>query len=208
VTASDNIGIVEAFIEYRYGDGPETKVKMSGLGYYTAVRTYTYDVMVPVNILEPIHYTIVLNDMAGNKVERTGTVTIMDSIAPFADAGFDVVVKRGTIVVLNSSASSDNIGITNWTWMVDYGTGTDSIEGMVIEQKFNKAGTFTITLTVKDGYGNIGTDTVTINVERTEEKNRSYLVYSVFVMIIVLVVLISVYFLIIRRKSVEYQGKL
>lgn len=43
-------------------------------------------------------------------------VTVNDSEAPVSDAGPDLSVKVGEVLKLNGSESSDNIGITNYTW--------------------------------------------------------------------------------------------
>ena len=39
-----------------------------------------------------------------------------DITSPFADAGVDQVVNEDTVVTLDGSASTDNVGITQYTW--------------------------------------------------------------------------------------------
>jgi len=206
VTASDNIGIVEAMIIYRFDEGKETSAKMSGSGYYMAIRTFTYDLSVPLNGLEPIHYRIVLTDQAGNSVECDGTVMVKDSIGPVADAGADIVVKQGTTVVLNGSMSTDNIVITNWTWRWEEGSEEVVLEGISVIYRFKRAGTYIVTLTVKDGSGNVGTDTMTVVVEKTDGKDRSYQFFSLLVILPLLSLIITLP-LIIKRKRKQSIGK-
>ncbi|MCU0799638.1 MAG: PKD domain-containing protein, partial [Candidatus Thermoplasmatota archaeon] len=181
--------------------------KMSGLGYYMAIRTFTYDLSVPLNGLEPIHYRIVLTDQAGNSVECDGTVMVKDSIGPVADAGTDIVVKQGTTVVLNGSMSTDNIGITNWTWRWEEGPEEVVLEGMQVSFRFDREGTYIVTLTVRDGSGNVGLDTITVAVEGSNEKGSSYMVYILLALMLVLFVSIMSYFLVIKRKKPEGNEK-
>jgi hypothetical protein len=147
----------------------------------------------------------VLTDQAGNSVECDGTVMVKDSIGPVADAGTDIFVKQGTTVVLNGSMSTDNIGITNWTWRWEEGPEEVVLEGMQVSFRFDKVGAYTVELAVIDGSGNEGTDTITVEVESSDEKGGSYLVYFLLTISFMMFVTVSLYFLIIKRKNLEWK---
>ncbi len=60
--------------------------------------------------------TLNVTDNEGNWNTDTMNITVKDVTSPIAKAGSDQTVKQGDIVIFNGSASSDNVGIVNWTW--------------------------------------------------------------------------------------------
>jgi len=103
--------------------------------------------------------SLIVRDAAGNTATDTAMLTVLDITAPVADAGPDQTVTEGTDAVFDMYASTDNVEIVSATW-----TFTDVVpltfEGATLWYSFDNAGTFVITLTVVDGAGNLGTDTV------------------------------------------------
>jgi len=101
-------------------------------------------------------------------IPRSYSVTIvvqppLDVINPVADAGPDQIVFEGTTVTFDGSASSDNVGITDYTWtFIDVTTKT--LHGEKPTYTFNTPGVYTVTLKVTDAAGNWDTDTVVITV--------------------------------------------
>jgi len=91
-------------------------------------------------------------------------LAIQDPTHPIADAGDDRAVVVGTLVELNGSASSDDVGVTNFTWVL---AGDDSfvLYGETVRHRFVTVGTHVVTLNVSDADGNWDTDAVTIAVE-------------------------------------------
>jgi PKD repeat protein len=108
-------------------------------------------------------YTVTLNvtDADGNWAIDTVVVTVMDITSPIANAGADQKVGEDTSVTFDASGSSDNVGIVSYEW--DFGDGTIGTEKKP-SHTFTAIGDYTVTLTVKDAAGNIGTDTVTVTV--------------------------------------------
>jgi parallel beta-helix repeat protein len=113
----------------------------------------------------PGTYTITLKvtDLAGNSATDTVIITVLDVTKPTANAGSDKTVNEDTLVTLDASDSSDNVGIVSYTW-----TFTDvtvkTLTGAKPTYTFNTPGVYAITLNVTDAAGNWATDTVVITV--------------------------------------------
>jgi len=82
--------------------------------------------------------------------------------APVADAGPDQTVSAGQSVNFSGEGSYDPDGnITNYAWHFgDGSTGT----GITIYNTYDNPGTYTVTLSVTDDKGSVGTDTAVITV--------------------------------------------
>jgi parallel beta-helix repeat protein len=170
--------------------GPDITVDMneefwlSANGSWDNVRILSYDWIVRgeglfltpngrvVNLtLEiPGNYTAELTcrDLEGNKGSDTMTITVLDNVPPVADAGPDVEVDQGTLVVLDGSESYDNVGISKWDWYVDYKGSNVHLRGVSVSFSFDAAGVHTVTLYVTDEYGLISTDKMTVTVRDIE----------------------------------------
>jgi parallel beta-helix repeat protein len=90
---------------------------------------------------------------------------VLDTIKPTAEAGQDQTVDTGAIVAFDASSSTDNIGIVNYEW--NFGDSTTG-SGQTTTHTYASAGTYTVTLTVRDAAGNTATDTTVITVLSTE----------------------------------------
>ena len=82
-----------------------------------------------------------------------------DTIAPTAYASKDMSGVTGVELAFDGTGSKDNVRIMEYIW--DMGDGT-TITGAQPKHTYKKAGTYTVTLTVKDVKGN--TDTAEISV--------------------------------------------
>src|SRR3990172_3398950 len=105
--------------------------------------------------------TLTVRDAAGNTDTDTMTVTVADITSPTSNAGLDQNVDQGTLVTLDGSGSTDNVGIANYTWtFVDGGPLT--LYGVGPTHTFAQSGTYVATLTVRDAAGNTNADTMTV----------------------------------------------
>ncbi|MFO7618762.1 MAG: PKD domain-containing protein [Thermoplasmata archaeon] len=114
--------------------------------------------------------TLTVRDAAGNTDIDTMVVTVTvippaaDTTPPVADAGPDQTVGAGTLVTFTGAGSSDNVGITNYTWNFTFGGSAVKLYGVSPEFNFTIAGIYSVTLTVKDAASNTGVDTMTVTV--------------------------------------------
>ncbi|MEW6069410.1 MAG: PKD domain-containing protein, partial [Candidatus Thermoplasmatota archaeon] len=115
-------------------------------------------------------------DQAKNIMDPdTSNTFIIDTIKPVADAGNDQTINQHVLVILNGSRSTDvnGSGIVNYTWKF-----TDvvlyTLYGEKVNYTFHNAGTYSITLTIKDAAGNLDIDTLTITVKDTTPPTVDY----------------------------------
>ncbi len=103
---------------------------------------------------------LTVTDTGGNTDTDTITVTVKDEIDPTADAGDDMTVDEDMDVSFDASASSDNIEIASYTWMIE----GQEMNGETISHMFEDPGEYDVTLTVADTSGNEGSNTITVTV--------------------------------------------
>ncbi len=99
----------------------------------------------------------IANDSQAETQSPTWSFTTVedDNQDPTADAGEDRTVEEDTTVTFNGSGSSDNVGITDYTWTIE---GSE-YSGIEVQHTFNEPGNYTVTLNVSDEAGNSDTDT-------------------------------------------------
>ena len=148
--SSDNVGIVDW--EWSYEQGGST------------VRIHGERVNVTLEEPGSHVFTLTVTDARGLSGTDTLTALVRDSERPEAVAGPGQVVDQHTLVTLNGSGSSDNMGIASWTWTFDYGGSRRTLSGEVVKFLFNDEGSFQVVLTVEDAEGNRDTDVTAIRV--------------------------------------------
>jgi PKD repeat protein len=108
--------------------------------------------------------TLGVLDVALNWAEDTVTVTVLDTEPPVAAAPDLLGTEWEDEVVLDGSASTDNVGIVSWTWtFIDRFTDI-TLEGERVTYEFEEPGDYDVTLTVEDARGNSDSDTTVVTV--------------------------------------------
>lgn len=161
VTAQDDLDVTSAKI---FIDQDSTGVAMVEGPDDTFAYTYT----APMDSLASHSYYVAVYDAGGNtSIEPaqpgTYTITVTDDDAPVAKAGTDKSVLVAEEVIFDGSGSIDNVGITGYSW--EFGDGT-SAAGTIVSHTYNATGTYTVTLTVNDSAGNVGSDTTQVGVTK------------------------------------------
>ena len=154
--SADNVGIVNW--TWTAGEGDSGTV----LGYGPVLELSLPDA-------GALAVKLTVRDAEGNAAVDTLALLVLDTTPPVARAGEDIGVDQHTSVVLDGSASTDNVGIVQWTWTMS--TEVDDIllgSGGVVEHVFNDAGHFTIILTVMDATGRTGDDELELTVRDTD----------------------------------------
>jgi hypothetical protein len=121
---------------------------------------------------EAKEYTITLKviDTSGNADSGSTVkfdVNARDRIPPVADAGPDRTVEQGTVVTLDGSNSTDNVGIIEFVWSFTYDGAPRSLNGAIVTWDFSIPGVYLVVLTVSDAAGLTVTDDVSITVTDT-----------------------------------------
>jgi PKD repeat protein len=124
----------------------------------------------PYVFAQPGIYTVTLTvfDAAGLNDTDMATYTVNDVTDPIANAGPDQTVNSTDVVNFDGTASTDNVGITNFTWMFTYDGSPVGVYGATPSFTFITPGVYDVVLTVMDAGGNSNSDTVTITVEDNE----------------------------------------
>ena len=74
-------------------------------------------------------------------------------------------MRVGDAVGFDGSASTDNVGVVNWTWSIEHEGGTKTLYGRTIEFLFQGPGLYLVTLRVRDAAGLEATNTIAVVVE-------------------------------------------
>ncbi len=116
---------------------------------------------------EPGKYEVELNvtDSMGNYDADIIFITVQDVTKPTASISGETNVDEDVAVNLSASNTSDNVGVVNYTWIVD---GSE-MYGEKINHDFVNPGTSTVKLNVTDNAGNYDTMSMEIKVEDTTD---------------------------------------
>lgn len=90
-------------------------------------------------------------------------VSFKDTIPPVAEAGEDQMIQQFIRLTLNGSGSTDNIGITTYSWSFN-DSGSVILSGVKPTYVFNYIGSYLVNLTVFDAEGNNHTDSMWVYV--------------------------------------------
>ena len=110
---------------------------------------------------------MLVTDDDGNWDEDGMKVTVRDITPPVAVAGSDRAADQGQAVTMDGSGSTDNVGVTQYTWTFEYGGGTEELFGRTVQFPFEVPGDYTITLTATDAVGNSHQDAFDLHVRDT-----------------------------------------
>lgn len=137
-------------------------VGMSSIGEFGVLgASFLYDPVVPSGLYETLFY---VNDWSYQGAIELTNMTV-DNTPPVADAGPDATGVIDAVTWFDGTASSDNVGIANYTWdFLDGGGSPVTLYGPTPSFVFDQLGDYTITLTVRDGAGHMDTDTMLLSI--------------------------------------------
>jgi PKD repeat protein len=146
----DNVGVVNH--TWVFNDGVGNRV------LYGAAPSHLFSV--------PGIYTVTLNvsDAIGYFDTDQMIVTVLEIIKPIASAGPDKVVNEKQQTRFDGSASTDNVGVAQWSWAFNDGLNDVTLFGVSPAWIFMVSGVYLVTLNASDAAGNWNTDTMIVNV--------------------------------------------
>ena len=109
--------------------------------------------------------TLMVSDAAGYPGADEILVTVRDSTPPLAKAGTDMIVHQYTYFIFNGSASSDNMGIMNFSWSFEYDDEVINLYGEETSFYFVAPGIYVITLELFDFNDNRAEDSFVVHVQ-------------------------------------------
>jgi len=137
-----------------FGDESDLVVGQDAEHAYEAAGEYTF--------------TVYVDDGEFNE-SASANITVEASDPPVADAGADQTVDEGDTVTFDGSGSSDDVGVVNYTWTFTSGGSTVTLYGESPEHTFATAGSYNVTLTVKDAEDQTDTDSMMVTVEEPDD---------------------------------------
>lgn len=121
---------------------------------------------------------------------------------PVANAGPDQTVTSGEHVTFDGSGSTDDVGITNYTWSFVYGGNRWVLHGMVNNSfMFVQNGTYEVTLNVTDAEGNYSTDTMIVTVNEAQVNIFVEYWWGFLLAGILIVIIVTLYMIIYSELS-------
>lgn len=114
-------------------------------------------------------YSVTVSD--GFDSGATGSNVIIANVAPSVDAGPDAVVESGQTYDFSGTFSDPGVEDAPWSWVIDWGFGpntngqtNDQSSPVEASRQVCVAGDYTVTLTVTDKDGGVGSDDLTLTV--------------------------------------------
>ncbi|MGB7380658.1 MAG: PKD domain-containing protein [Rivularia sp. (in: cyanobacteria)] len=148
-------------IEWDFGDGNVVRSEgvkegvSEGLNYLNPTHIYanpgTYSV------------TLTITDSDGASTQDILTVTVNNAAPVIEELTGDTNINEGDIATF--SANATDAGNDNLTYRWDFGDGTESQVGKIVNHKYLDNGTYNVTITVEDENGASTQQTLTVNVD-------------------------------------------
>ena len=128
-------------------------------------------------VIDESSIALVEEYMFANVVENHSIHVVFEEIPndpPKAVAAVDVKSGLAPLLInFDGDESTDDTGITSYSW--NFGDGSPPATGILVSHTYTKAGVYTATLTVEDGTGEIGTDSITITINEPSWTEREAL---------------------------------
>ncbi|MDP6156208.1 MAG: PKD domain-containing protein [Candidatus Thermoplasmatota archaeon] len=117
--------------------------------------------------------TLEVTDKAGNLDLDYVNVTVVDTEKPVAYTGPDKTVRENELLRFDGSGSSDNAGVSNYSWQFTFDKKEIILYGENPVFLFDIAGYYNVSLVVKDAGGNEDRDFIVVTVKRNETTSVS-----------------------------------
>jgi len=189
--STDNVGIDSYTWTFTYNGAP---VSLDG-----ATVSFEFDIAGA--------YIVTLNvtDAAGNYDIATVTITVQASATDAAPTAVATVTPTsatvGTSVTFSSTGSSDDIGIVNYTWTFVYEDATVTRYTASFSFTFDAAGTYDVTLTVRDGSGQTDEATVSVTIETDDDEKTFIEQYGLPIGVLAALAIVALLAIMLMKKG-------
>jgi nitrous oxidase accessory protein NosD len=202
--SSDNLGIINWTWSFEYDN--------LQINLYGSEPSFVFDSAGVYNI------TLTVYDKAGNYASDVITVIVYDITDPVAVAGNNVTIYQNETVYFDGTNSWDNVGIMNWSWLIQLESQKSMIYGPKPAWTFLEVGNYSVELIVKDAESNQNSDSIWINVlpltdtpgdeptkpsegdEPDKEVGQIVMMFSILVIILVIII-ITLFLFMFKRKT-------
>ena len=162
---NDNTGLVGIDINYTF----DSTIFHIAPMVHADGNLWRGSISVPINSTS-MDYAFHATDCSGNELHTSWRppemfLPVLDTIDPLAIPLVDRVISQLDNTAFSAHGSTDNIGITNFTWAIT-GEGLERVlYGMDVIYSFSLHGRYNVTLTVSDGAGNFHSSSgmITVN---------------------------------------------
>ncbi|MCU0799819.1 MAG: PKD domain-containing protein [Candidatus Thermoplasmatota archaeon] len=117
-------------------------------GEHRVITEKEFDFKFDIAGFYPVNLTVF--DFPGNSDTDSFNITVKDITDPIAIAQGDLTIDQGELALFNASLSSDNSGITNYTWTFKYDDEFLELYGRTTSFKFVIPGIYQVKLRVTD----------------------------------------------------------
>ena len=150
VEPMDNIGVERVNVEYWFENGEKLNVSMNNED-----SDFVLKIRIPLNTLGPMHYFYHMWDTSSNSNKtQIINVTIIDNDPPEAISQGDIYIDQNENALFNAQKSTDNLMITNHSWVFDYNDKTMTLYDQNPGFIFKIVGNYMVKLIVRDEAGN------------------------------------------------------
>ena len=163
VEAWDNIDVEAVYVDWKHGILGNNMTLTLDEDYWLGNAMLDHDA-------SNLSFTVSIEDTSGNY--RSGEkreIPVIDDDLPTADAGPDKEVPFGTVVRFDGSGSTDNIGVSNYTWSFKYNGSSVFLYDSTPEFSFDIAGEYAVELLVRDVAGNERSDVINVSVAPADD---------------------------------------
>ena len=158
-----SVRLYQLYFKVPEGITQPTTIDMALLG-----SQYQADIQIPQNASK-LTYTILAKDsLSFSTITDYIHWNVHDNEEPSASCETIIYLNMGGIHIFNGSASSDNVGIANYSWTLTLNGSSSTLYGPNPAFKFAIPGDYTGRLTVKDTWGNFDFANFAVKVNDTE----------------------------------------
>jgi hypothetical protein len=166
----------------------------------TGAETYDWTVVCPVaDAVSTVMITVEVEDNIGQTGSDSSGQFTIDCLGPTATIVGPASEDEDVEITWGVSNPSETISTYSWSFEPGGALGT----GAAPTYTYANDGTYTVTLTMTDEYGNTGTATHSITIDKVAEPGFDIMDYLWIIIIIIVVVIIAIIALAKRKKPEE-----